>query len=310
MSVPSDRTYLLTGAAGFIGSHLGNRLLESGNRVYGIDNYLHPVGAPVEFKIEHADVREPEFVAVRARGADGVIHLAAAINIDWARGFPEIAWEINVVGTQNVLETCRRLDLPLVYASSSEIYGSAQERTMSERHPLDPQSVYGASKVAADRLCHAYQKEQGIKVNIVRLFNTFGPYQGQDSYGGVIAKFTRFALEGKPMTIYGSGEQRRDYLWIDDAVDAYLLALSTNFSGAVNFGTGTTVSVLDIARDVASLCDLQPNGPKSLWEFGLPRPSEVDCLRADWTKAKSLGWAPKTTFLDGLQRYVEWAKQN
>lgn len=307
----SDQSFLITGAAGFIGSHLGNRLTEAGTRVYGLDNYLHPVGAPPSFKIDRADVREPEFVAVRARGCDAIVHLAAAINIDWARAFPEIAWDINVNGTIAVLEACRRLDIPIVYASSSEVYGSAQERLMSETHPLDGQSVYSASKIAADRLCRAYAIEQGLDVRVVRLFNTFGPYQGEDSYGGVIAKFTRLATEGKPMPIYGDGTQRRDYLWIDDAVSAYTLALTQKFDGPMNFGTGTTVSVLEIAEKIGWAIageDGKRGWSKTWWEFMPSRKAEVQCLRADWGKAQKMGWIPKTPFAQGLQQYVEWMK--
>ena len=308
---PIDRHYLITGAAGFIGSHLGNRLIQLGNKVQGIDNYLHPVGAPPLFLIERADVREPEFLAIRARNCDAIIHLAAAINIDWAQAFPELAWEINVSGTLNVLEVARRFDLPLVYASSSEVYGTAQATAISETHPLDGHSVYSASKIAGDRLCRAYQQEQGLDVNVVRSFNTFGHHQGEDSYGGVIAKFTRQAIEGKPMTIYGSGTARRDYLWIDDAVSAYVLALETKFQGPVNFGTGTTVSVLDIATGISKLVngDSESARSKTLWEHQSPRKGEVDCLRCDWSKARSLGWEPKTSFANGLYNYVEWAKR-
>ena len=306
---PKDCRYLVTGAAGFIGSHLGNRLFQLGNRVYGLDNYLHPVGAPPLFKIERADVRDFEYLAISAKNADAIIHLAAAINIDWGQTFPELAWQINVDGTRNVLEVARRFDIPVIYASSSEVYGTAQATAMSETHPLDGQSIYSASKIAGDRLCRAYVLEHEMQINVVRLFNTMGYYQGDDSYGGVIAKFTRQALENKPMTIYGSCEQRRDYLWIDDAVNAYLLALTTRFPGPINFGTGTTVSVLDIARGVAELCGLSPSGPKTLWEHDKPRRGEVDCLRADWSKAKALGWEPKTSFANGLYNYIEWAKR-
>jgi len=312
MNQPKDHRYLLTGAAGFIGSHLGNRLLQLGNRVFGLDNYLHPVGAPPLFKIERADVRDFEYLAISAKNADAIIHLAAAINIDWGQIFPELAWQINVDGTRNVLEVARRFDIPVIFASSSEVYGTAQVTTISEKHPLDGQSIYSASKIAGDRLCRAYVIEHGMKINVIRLFNTMGYYQGDDSYGGVIAKFTRQALDGKPMTIYGSGEQRRDYLWIDDAVDAYCLALVKDFDGPINFGTGTTVSVIDIATDIARIVhgDSETSWNKTLWQHQAARKGEVDCLRADWSKAKDLGWEPKVNFQEGLERYVSWARNH
>lgn len=303
-----DRTVLVTGAAGFLGSHIGNRLHQLGARVLGIDNYLHSMGAPPTFKIDRADVREIEYLAVRAKNADIILHLAAAINIDWVQAFPELGLDINLNGTMNVLEVGRRFDIPVVFASSSEVYGTCQATAISETHPLDGHSIYSVSKIFGDRLCRSYAVEQGCDTRVVRLFNTFGYYQSDDSYGGVIAKFTKSALQGKPMTIYGTGESRRDYTWFEDSIDAFLFALTHRFEGPLNIGTGTTVSVLDIAQDVAKLCDLTPNGPKMLWEHQAPRKGEVDCLRADASKARVLGWEPKVAFADGLERYVSWAK--
>ncbi len=326
----NGKTYLLTGGAGFVGSHLGNRLEQLGAHVKGLDNYLHPVGAPPTFKIERADVRDFEYLAISMKNCDAVIHLAAAINIDWGQTFPELAWEINVDGTRNVLEVARRFDIPVIYASSSEIYGSVQHicglpqscidegecenvecRTMTEYHPLDGQSVYSASKIAGDRLCRAYTIEQGMDINVVRSFNIFGLYQGDDSYGGVISKFTKAALNNKPMTIYGNGESRRDYTWYEDAVNAYLLALTTKFNGPVNFGTGTTISINELSTDIAHLVYGHAGDAwhATVAEHVAPRKGEVDCLRCDASKARAMGWEPKTTFQEGLERYVEWAKR-
>ena len=343
MKPPADHSYLLTGAAGFIGSHVGNRLKELGNSIYGFDNYLHAVGAPPKFFIERADVRDPEFVLARSKDRDAVIHLAAAINIDYGNDMPELAWDINVGGTWNILQVCRKRDIPLVFASSSEVYGTVQpgfdpdidshwaakrvelsedaERKWSEWrqrpwkinewHPLWGQSPYSATKIAGEALCKAWRDTYGMRINVVRLFNTFGPYQGDDSYGGVIARFVKFATAGKPMPIYGDGLQRRDYLWIDDAVNAYIFALTNRFNGPMNFGTGTTVSIIDLARDIQRLV-MGPNaralGGHPPWEHVEPRPGEVDTLRCDPSKAKAMGWTPTMSFHDGLRRYVEWAK--
>ena len=144
-----------------------------------------------------------------------------------------------------------------------------------------------------------------MEINVLGCFNVLGPWQANDGYGGVIARFTKCALDGRPMPIFGDGSQRRDYTWIDDAVDAYLLALSTKFDGPLNVGTGTTVSILEVAQDIHKIVG---RTPKSVWEFQEPRRGEVDCLRADASKARELGWEPKVAFADGLQRYVDWAK--
>ena len=311
-----EKDVLITGAAGFIGSHLGNRLASLGAAVRGMDNGFHPSGAPTSFPVESGDVRFPEFLAMRVRNADAVVHLAAAINVDFSHVLPEAAFEINMEGTINVLEACRRLDKELVFASTSEIYGTVQDtrcvdgtwhgdRAIGEDHPLDGQSPYAASKIAADRACKAWADTYGMRVNVVRLFNTYGPWQASDGYGGVIAKFTEQALGGRALTIYGSGDQRRDYLWVDDACAAFELALRKRFDGPVNFGTGTTVSIRDLVPMVGELA-----GVPYKWTFERPRAGEVDCLRADASKARELGWAPTTVFADGLKRYVAWAKED
>src|SRR5439155_19207832 len=141
-----------------------------------------------------------------------------------------------------------------------------------------------ASKIASDRACKAWADAYSMDIRIVRLFNCFGPHQASDGYGGVIAKFTKAALQGKPMQIYGSGEQRRDYLWIEDAVDAYFLALSSPaWPGPTNFSTGTTISIIELAEKIGYETGYWPPatdaGPKMLYENAEPRSGEVSCLR-------------------------------
>lgn len=307
-----EKDVLITGAAGFIGSHLGNRLVGLGASVTGVDSFFHPSEAPREFKVETGDVRFADLVAMRARNADVVIHLAAAINVDFSHTMPEAAFDINVDGTMNVLEACRKLDREMVFASSSEIYGTynpidchgmCDHPGMDENHPLDGQSPYAASKIAGDRMCKAWADTYGMRISVVRLFNTYGPGQADDGYGGVIAKFTRQALTGKALTIYGDGNQRRDYLWVEDAVDAFILATRKRFDGPVNFGTGTTVSIGELADMVGEEVG-RPWG----FTFEPPRPGEINCLRAGAFRARDLGWEPKTTFQNGLREYVKWAK--
>ena len=261
---------------------------------------------------------------MRMKDVDTVVHLAALINVDFSAKAPEHVFDVNLNGTLVVLEAARKLDKPVIFASSSEVYGTAQERAMNEKHQLNGQSPYAASKIAADRACKAWNDTYGMDIKIMRLFNTFGPHQANDGYGGVIAKFTSQAIAYKPMSVYGTGEQRRDYLWVDDAVDAYILALSSQrWPGPVNFGTGTTVSVMDIATRIyweihnpggkyAPHDESDREDFKSARDYIYtdPRPGEVDCLRCDATKARSLGWEPKTAFQEGIHKYVGWAKSN
>ena len=305
--LPTGKTIFLTGAAGFIGSHLGNRLVELGNKVKGLDNFYHASGQPLKFRCETGAVQDGTHLAILAKNCDVIVHLAAVISIDNSIEYPEGPLDTNTTGVLKTLETARRQDIPFVFASSSEVYGATQATSMDESHPLDSQSPYAATKVFGDRLCFSYRRTYGMDINVVRLFNTFGPYQASDGYGGVIAKFVRQAMEGKPMTIFGDGSQERDYLYIDDAINAYLMALTESFDGPVNFGGGKPVSVIDIARKIENLVHLIAPERKAAWEFGKPRRGEVQKLWCNADKARAMGWEPTVTFDEGLERYVRWA---
>lgn len=293
---------LITGNCGFIGSHLYQRLTEKGHSVVGIDNLSHACGNKVP--TEYCDVRDFHGLLPYFSNCDVVFHLAAEISVDKSIDSPEITIATNVLGTQNILELARRFGIKVVFASSSEIYGSSKTEYMNESHPLDAQSPYAASKVAGDRLCYAYQRTFGLNVNIVRNFNTFGPYQADDSYGGVIAKFTKAALAGEPLEIYGNGRQERDYMWIDDAVQAYEMALDQLFYQPVNFGSGKTISIINLATMIVDLCK-----SKSDIKFIFPRKGEVQRLCADISRAKIIGFNPTTDFQKHLGEYILW-KQN
>jgi UDP-glucose 4-epimerase len=294
---------LITGSAGFIGSHLMKSLLADGHNVVGIDNMSHPCGNKV--KTEYCDVRYQRDLLPYFQECDIVYHLAAQINVDKSIVNPEETIATNIIGTQNVLELARRARARIVFASTSEIYGSSQTDMMPESHPLDCQSPYGASKVAADRLCQAYYKTFGLDVVIVRNFNTFGEYQNDDSYGGVIAKFTKAALSGEPLFIFGSGNQERDYMYIDDAIQAYRLITKAPRGSVINFGSGKTVRVIDIALKI-----LEITGSMSTIVMTGERPGEVQRLCADISKARELGFSPKTDFSRDLEKYIAWYKRN
>jgi len=306
---PTKQNILITGAAGFIGAHLENRLVALGNRVRGIDNWLHSSNQKLDFRCDTGDIRDTTIMSFAARDSEVIVHLAAIINIDNSIEFPENCLDINTTGTLRVLEIARKFDMKVVFASSSEVYGPTQGTSMSETHPLDARSPYAATKVFGDRLCNAYKETYGMDINTIRLFNTFGPYQASDGYGGVIAKFVRQALNGEPMTIYGDGTQERDYTYVTDAVEAYLLALTQDWDGPVNFASGAPVSILDIAQKIEKLTYLR--SPNSGWEFVKPRPAEVRKLWGNADKAHSeVGWEAKVSFDDGLKQYVDWAIAN
>jgi UDP-glucose 4-epimerase len=259
------------------------------------------------FKLIKGDIRDTEMLDKLMRGVDVVFHLAAQIHVDRSYVEPKLTWEVNVLGTQNILEAARMHDVKkVIYASSSEVYGSAQYVPIDEKHPLNAPHPYGASKIAADRMCHAYAVTFGMNIAILRCFNIFGPRQRDLGYGGVISIFTRRALSNVPPIIYGDGLQTRDYTYIEDAVKAYDLVLKHEepISGPVNFGGGKEVSVLEIANKIITLCgkkgELKPM-------HVAPRIGEVKRLIADATRAKELlGWKPTYSFDKGLKQFVEW----
>ena len=291
----------ITGVRGFLGTHLYHDLKSRNYEVKGIDNLFHASDSDVPF--DYADIRYYQDIEEYVKWADVVFHLAAQIHVDKSIKSPQETIDINVGGTLNILEACKKYDKKMVFASSSEVYGTSQADFMDEEHPLDAQSPYAASKVAGDRLCKSYYDTFNTQVSILRNFNTFGEWQNDTSYGGVIAIFTRRALTGKDLYIYGSGAQRRDYMYVDDAIAGYrLCAENTAFVGRpVNIGTGTTITINELAELIIKITK-----SKSKVIHTDPRPGEVERLCADTTLAKSHGFVCKTDFEQDLNKYVRW----
>ena len=305
---------LITGGAGFIGSHLCDKYTKEGHTVLCLDNFMSGNLMNVRhllnyrnFKLIKGDIRDFDLLEKIARHVDVIFHLAAQIHVDRSYIEPQFTYEVNVKGTQNILEVARIYDAKkVIYASSSEVYGSAQYVPIDERHPLNAPHPYGASKIAADRMCYAYIQTYGMNISILRLFNTFGPRQRDIGYGGVISIFARRVLNDMSPIIYGDGSQTRDYTYIDDAVRAYDLVLNHNepITEPINFGSGREVSILDLANMVIEFCGKKGNIKPIHVE---PRIGEVKRLIADATKAqKLLGWEPKYNFETGLKEFVQW----
>src|SRR3989344_4313523 len=267
---------LITGGAGFQGSYMCEKYVQEGHTVICYDNFLNSDLINVRsllgkrnFKLVKADIRDFDTLEKNALGADAIINFAAQIHVDRSVVDPKETYDINVLGTLNVLEVARRHDVrKLVHISSSEVYGSAQRSPMDEDHPLAAPHPYGASKIAGDRMCFAYMKTYDMPIDIVRCFNIYGPKQKDSGYGGALSIFTKRVLSGIPPVIYGDGKQTRDYLYI---------------------------------KDVGKK-DLKP-------VFVDPRPGEVDRLIADITRAKKIfGFKPEYSIERGLKELINWYK--
>jgi UDP-glucose 4-epimerase len=307
---------LITGGAGFIGSYLCEKYTKDGHTVLCLDNFLsgnllnvrHLLGCR-NFKLIEGDIRDFDLLERIGHDLDAIFHLAAQIHVDRSNVEPRLTYEINVMGTQNVLEIARIYDVKkVIHTSSSEVYGSAQYVPIDEKHPLDAPHPYGASKIAADRMCNAYVVTYGMDISIPRFFNIFGPRQRDIGYGGVISIFTRRVLNNMPPVIYGDGTQTRDYTYIEDAAKAFDLVLNHESRlEPVNIGSGKEVSILDLANMIIELCgkkgEIQPVHVE-------PRIGEVKQLIADTRKAKKvLGWEAKCDFKKGLKTFIQWYKQ-
>lgn len=307
---------LITGGAGFIGSYLCEKYTKEGNTVLCLDNFLSGNLLNVRhllihqnFKLIKGDILDFDLLERISREVDVIVHLAAQIHVDRSYVEPRLTFEINVMGTQNVLEVARIFDVKqVVHASTSEVYGSAQYVPIDEKHPLDAPHPYGASKIAADRMCHAYVVTYGMNISIPRFFNIFGPRQRDIGYGGVVSIFTRRVLNSMPPVIYGDGRQTRDYTYIDDAVRAFDLILNNSARlDPTNIGTGKEVSIIDLANLIIELCGKKTTVKPIHVE---PRIGEVKKLIADTTKAReTLKWKPKYELKEGLKTFIQWYKE-
>jgi NAD dependent epimerase/dehydratase len=311
----SGRRVLVTGAGGFIGSHLAERLARAGAEVRAFVRYtsrgdhgwLEDVAADTAQSIEvfRGDLANPEAVSRALEGREVVFHLGALIPIPYSYRHPREFVTANVVGTLNVLEAARRGGSPrIVQTSTSEVYGTAQTVPIDEEHPLHPQSPYAASKVGADQLALSFQLSFDLPVVVARPFNTYGPRQ---SARAVIPTIITQALTRDVIEL-GAIEPTRDFLFVEDTVRGIMRCgeASGVVGEVINLGSGTEVSIGEVAERVLRLVgrDL----PISLDQRRLrPADSEVERLVAGTAKAERLlDWQPSIELDEGLRRTVEW----
>jgi NDP-hexose 4,6-dehydratase len=311
----SAETVLVTGAAGFIGSHLVERLVAGGAEVRAFCRYTSrtelgnlrdvPADMLAEVDLRFGDLRDSDVVREALAGVEVVYHLAASISVAYSYVAPQEVVGTNILGTLGVLTAAREAETDrVVHMSSSEVYGTAQYTPIDETHPLHAQSPYAASKVGADKLAETFHLSFGLPVVIARPFNTYGPRQSQRA---VITTIVAQALAGGPLSI-GATTPSRDFVYVADTVDA-LIKLGSGRADAgetFNISTGADVSVADVValvgelvgRELEVCTDERRLRPEQSEVFQLVGSSEK--LRAAY------GWEPRTSLRDGIQAVVDW----
>jgi nucleoside-diphosphate-sugar epimerase len=281
---------LVTGHTGFLGKNLVPELEKQGTTVIGYSSK------------EGNDILDASRLWQASRNVDVVYHLAAYAKPAESLQNPGLAVDVNVRGTLNVLEACRKNNFLLVYPSSCEIYGDSMEPII-EQHELNPPNPYAASKAAADRLCYSFARTYKIKVATLRLFNPYGAHQQLNK---IIPTFYSQAIGDKPITVYGQGTDTRDYTYINDITRALLMAHKLPSGETVNLCTGNALTNMQVAKMVKE--KTQSSSPILTAEY----PALFGGIRhqvGSNSKAKQLiGWEPKTKFEDGLDKTINWLK--
>jgi UDP-glucose 4-epimerase len=304
-------TYVVTGGAGFIGSHIAERLLRDGQRVRIVDNFVtgkreNLAALPHGFDLHEVSITDRPALAAAFADADYVLHQAALPSVPRSIDDPLTSHEYNLTGTLNVLMAARDAGVKrVVYAASSSAYGDIEGEHKVETMTPRPLSPYGAQKLAGEYYCQVFTEVYGLETVALRYFNVFGPRQDETSaYAAVIPRFLAALLRGEPPVIYGDGEQSRDFTYVDNVVHGNLLALrAPNAAGQMmNLATGGRVTLLDLAQRLNRIL-----GTSIAPLHEAPRPGDIRHSRAAIGKAETLlGFAPVVDFDDGLARTVAW----
>jgi NAD dependent epimerase/dehydratase len=312
----AGKTVVVTGAGGFIGSHVVERLVREGATVRAVLRYtsrgqrgaldLVPADVMEAVELTLGDVRDFDAVREVMRGADAMLHLAALVGIPYSYEHPQEVIDTNVVGTSNVLLAAKELGSleRVVLTSTSEVYGSALRVPMDEEHPLQAQSPYSATKIAADALGQSFQRSFGIPVTIIRPFNAYGPRQ---SARAVIPTIIAQAVSGSALKL-GSVATTRDFTFVEDTAQAFLQigASDAAVGEVVNAGSGREIAISDVVKKVAEITDRELDVETDAQRVR-PEASEVSRLLSDSSKAERLaGWRAETSLDDGLRRTVDW----
>jgi UDP-glucuronate 4-epimerase len=315
-------TILVTGGAGFIGSHLCERLLSEGVRVLCLDNFDNFYDPNIKiknveriskkfpdlFELVTGDIRNPEHLkgVFQKNQVDLVVHLAARAGVRPSIADPLLYQDVNIRGTTVLLETCKGRGIKnFIFASSSSVYGENQRVPFTEKDlDIQPVSPYGATKRAGELLCYSYHHLYGMNIACLRIFTAYGPRQRPEM---AIHKFTRLMDQGEKIPIYGDGSSRRDYTYIDDLIEGILSVIHHHKGFEVyNLGESQTTSLKELIKLIEGAL-----GKKAIIEMLEPQPGDASVTYADVSKAKRmLKYQPKVKMEEGIRRFVEWYKEN
>ncbi len=302
-----NKLIVVTGGAGFIGSHIAWELSKE-NDVVVIDNLYtgNKENAPPGAKFIRADIRDYKAIAEVVSAADYVFHEAAIVSVVESIEKPLFTDEVNVIGTLNILKALMEGHGKLIFASSAAVYGDNSNLPLKESEKPKPLSPYGVTKVSSEHYLRVFHELYGVPTVSLRYFNVFGPRQGANQYAGVISIFINRALKGEPLVIFGDGKQTRDFIYVKDVVKANLLAAeSRKANGRVfNVARGERTTILELAMKIIEI-----TGTGASIIFDKPRPGDIRHSQADISEIRKLGFEPEWSIQDGLKKTVEWYKR-
>jgi UDP-glucose 4-epimerase len=302
---------LVTGGAGFIGSNLVKYLLDHDYEVTVVDNFLTGHMSNLDTSLKNltfveADIRDFEIVNQLTKGVDTIFHLAASVGNKRSIDFPIDDAQINVIGTINILEAAKKNDIrKIVTSSSAGIFGELKTIPISEDHPIDPDTPYGATKLCQEKLCLSYAKLYQFEAVCLRYFNVYGQNQRFDAYGNVIPIFVYNIIHNIPIKIYGDGLQTRDFVHVNDVVMAnFNSSLAEGVSGAFNIASGQSISINELVSVLSSFVNREVKVV-----YMDKRTGDVMHSLANISSAKSkFNFNPTTDLFEGLRTYFEWAQ--
>ncbi len=313
MALGSTRTAVVTGGAGFIGSHLSLELANRGYRVIIVDNLSSGRQQNVDRLLEEGnatflrgDICDFPFIEHAFEGADYVFHHAAIASVPDSVQHPLTSHEVNATGTLKVLLAAKKAGVKkVVNASSSAIYGNAPVLPIGEGTRPDPKSPYAVTKLMGEQYCSIFQEIYGLPTASLRYFNVYGPgQQVNSSYAAVIPNFIEASIEGRVPVIFGNGLQTRDFVFVKDVVSANVAAMEGDITGVLNVGMGTAVTVLELARAISALTGsgADPKHEKT-------RDGDIVHSVSDIQRAKAAGWQPRWDLRSGLAETIGWFRE-